>query len=375
MVEWKELGEVCEVHTGGQLNRNDMVDGGLYPVINGGKTPSGYTNSFNENAKNITISQGGESAGFVNWIDTDFWAGAHCYVVTHNNDIIKRYLYHTLKNIENILQASKQGAGIPGLNRKTLYKQIIPIPSKPEQERIVKILDTFTDSIANLKAQIEARRKQYEYYRDQLLDLEGKEGVEWKKLGDLSVLITKQTGFDYSKTIKPSLSKKRTDGYIPFIQNKDFCGIDINLNTDYFVPFDIAKQFPKILLDNKSLLISISGKIGNVGYYDLPQISFIGGAICICRLKEESNGKYLMYYLQSKIGQKYLFSSVKAASHSNITVDDIRKAQIPIPSKEEQSRIVGILDQFEAIIANLEAQLKAREKQYEYYRNKLLTFE
>ena len=74
-----------------------MLEDGVYPVINGGQTSSGYTNAVNEKANSITISQGGESAGFVNWIDTDFWAGAHCYVLCDYN-IDKRYLFHFLKS-------------------------------------------------------------------------------------------------------------------------------------------------------------------------------------------------------------------------------------------------------------------------------------
>ena len=178
MVEWKKLGEVCKVHTGSQLNRSDMLAFGPYPVVNGGREYSGYTDNFNEKANSITISQGGESAGFVNWIDVYFWAGAHCYVVEIPDYYDTRYIYHTLKNNERVFQTSKQGAGIPGLNRETLYKQIIPIPSLQEQQRTQGILDTFTASIDNLKEQIAQRRKQYDYYRDQLLDLEGKPGVE-----------------------------------------------------------------------------------------------------------------------------------------------------------------------------------------------------
>ena len=375
MVEWKKLGEVCKVHTGSQLNKADMLENGPYPVVNGGKEYSGYTDKYNENAYTITISQGGESAGYVNWLEVCFWAGAHCYVVENPEGYNTRYLYHTLKNKEREIQLSKQGAGIPGLNRDTLYKQVIPIPSLEEQTRIVGILDTFTSAIDNLKEQIAQRRKQYEYYRDQLLDLEGKEGVEMKTLTRLCTLITKQTGFDYSKTIKPSLTIKREDDSIPFIQNKDFEGTKINLNTDFYIPYSIAQRFPKILLNDKILLVSISGRIGNVGLYDIDEVAFVGGAICVCRLTKDINSRYVLYYLQSKYGQNALFRSVKAASHANITVESIRETVIPIPSLFEQQHIVSVLDTFEASIQNLETLLSQREKQYEYYRNKLLTFE
>ena len=79
--------------------------------------------------------------------------------------------------------------------------------------------------------------------------------IKTTTLNELCDLITKQTGFDYSKTIKPSLVNKKIDGYLPFIQNKDFEGERINLNTDYYVPSEIAKKYPKILLDSTILLI------------------------------------------------------------------------------------------------------------------------
>ena len=97
MVEWKKIGEVLTVHTGKQLNRSGLSEVGKYPVINGGRTPSGYTDSYNENKNSITISQGGESAGFVNWVDTAFWAGAHCYVVENTTNQNLRFLFHLLK--------------------------------------------------------------------------------------------------------------------------------------------------------------------------------------------------------------------------------------------------------------------------------------
>ena len=199
--------------------------------------------------------------------------------------------------------------------------------------------------------------------------------IKTTTLNELCDLITKQTGFDYSKTIKPSLVNKKIDGYLPFIQNKDFEGERINLNTDYYVPSEIAKKYPKILLDSTILLISISGKIGNVGFYNIPQTSFVGGAICVCRLNKDVNGKYIMYFLQSSKGQFLLLHSVKAASHSNITVEDIRKLPIPIPSLSEQSRIVGFLDTFTDSIENLKQQIAQRRKQYEHYRDQLLDLE
>lgn len=152
-------------------------------------------------------------------------------------------------------------------------------------------------------------------------------------------LITKQTGFDYSATIKSSLvTKKRSDTY-PFVQNKDFDGENINLDTDFFIPIEVAKRFPRITLDTPSLLISISGKIGNVGYYNLKDKAFIGGAVGICKLLED-NGKLLVYALQSGEGQAYFRSLIKASSHANITVEDIRKIEIKLPKSQHEYKML-----------------------------------
>lgn len=369
MVEWKKLGDVCSVHTGSQLNRNDMIDDGLYPVMNGGIDFSGYTNTYNETANSITISQGGESAGYVNWMKTDFWAGAHCYVVEHDAIIDKRYLYHTLKNKERDIQQSKQGAGIPGLNRNTLYKQIIPVPSLSEQTRIVGILDTFTASIENLKEQIAERRKQYEHYRDQLLDLEGKEGVEMKTLKEIAIIKVGPFGSllhksDYIKGGVPLVN--------PVHMNNGF----ICKDDAFSVNLEMAEKLNSYILKTNDIVFARRGEIGRCAIVTEKENNFIcGTGSLIVRFKEKVNSKFMLFLFMAPPCKFYLEKSAIGGSMLNINCDIVGKMVTPIPPLSEQSRIVSILDTFEASIQNLEAQLKEREKQYEYYRNKLLTFE
>ena len=165
----------------------------------------------------------------------------------------------------------------------------------------------------------------------------------WKayELKDLCSLITKQTGFDYSATIKPSLLRDGNENTYSFIQNKDFLGTKINLNTDFYIPKKIAEKFPNILLDRPSILISISGKIGNAGLYKLSQKAFIGGAVGICKLTDEADGLVTLYNLLSGAGQRYFQTLIKASSHSNITVEDIRKIKIYLPSSNEEKNRIG----------------------------------
>ena len=161
---------------------------------------------------------------------------------------------------------------------------------------------------------------------------------EPRKLEDMCTIITKQTGFDYSAAIKPSLVTTKEVNTYSFIQNKDFEGTNINLDTDFFIPISVAERYPKITLDQPSLLISISGRIGNVGLYSLSSKAFIGGAVGICKLKNIEDGKTALYELLAPIGQKYFNSLIKASSHANITVEDIRKIYILLPKDEAEKR-------------------------------------
>jgi len=164
---------------------------------------------------------------------------------------------------------------------------------------------------------------------------------EQRKLDDMCLIVTKQTGFDYSATIKPSLLNEPNNNTYPFIQNKDFDGVNINYNTDFYIPKTVAESFPKILIDRPSLLISISGKIGNVGLYVNNNKAFIGGAVGICKLKNQKDGLVTLYHLLSEAGQNYFSSLIKASSHSNITVEDIRKLPISIPENDDEKEMLG----------------------------------
>ena len=168
-VEWKKLGEVISLSKGVQFNKSDMQDVGTFPVINGGINPSGYIEKYNQSENTITISQGGASAGYVNWLSTKFWAGAHCYIVKPLDSVINRYIFHFLKSKEKKLQECQYGAGIPALSRTTVESLLIPVPPLEVQREIVRILDVFTELTAELTAELVARKQQYEYYRDLLL--------------------------------------------------------------------------------------------------------------------------------------------------------------------------------------------------------------
>ena len=295
------------------------------------------------------------------------------------NILNNKFLYYCMLSQMKLIASFYRGSGIKHPEMSKVLDLEIPLPPLPVQEAIVNILDRFAVYAAELQAELQARQQQYNYYRDTLLSFEGREDVQWKKLGELCPLITKQTGFDYSNYIKDKLVREKKENHIPYIQTKFFTGRQFDFNTDYYIPEETAARFPKIVLDTKCILLSIVGaSIGNIGLYDNSQKSFLGGAIGVAKPSADVNTEFIYYYLTSHSGQKQIFHKVKGAGQATITIEDIREFLVPQPSLSEQQRIVDILDRFDTLVNDLSqglpAEIEARQQQYEYYRDQLLTF-
>ncbi len=175
------------------------------------------------------------------------------------------------------------------------------------------------------------------------------------RLGDISKFVTKQTGFDYSNTIKPNLTKTRNIDSLPYLQTKHFKWDSITYDTDYFIPNDIASLFPKLIMDEESLLLSIVGaSIGNVHLYKSNKIAFLGGAICRVCVIDSCLLEYLKYYLNSPLGLKLIKKNETKTAQATVTVHSIRELPIMIPPLSEQKRIVDKLDEILPLIDSLE---------------------
>ena len=191
-------------------------------------------------------------------------------------------------------------------------------------------------------------------------------GVPNKKIGEVSLIVTKQTGFDYSATIKPSLIQINDGDSLPYIQTRNFSGKNFDYETEFYIPNRTAEMFPKILLDSKCLLISIVGSIGNVGIFPGTTKCFLGGAICVVKTKDTVNIDFLYYCLESPIGQKQLRKKTKGSGQATVTIEDIRNFEFPFPPLEVQNEIASILNKFNSLISELSSELVNRNKQYDY---------
>ncbi|MDF2944559.1 MAG: type restriction enzyme [Herbinix sp.] len=276
-----------------------------------------------------------------------------------------RYMYYVLLSdtFSDFLSKLSAGSTITHLYQKDFVTFECEISTDiNEQRRIANALSDTDALISVLEKLIDKKCAIRQGAMQELLTgklrLGGFSG-EWVEntLESLCYLITKQTGFDYTATIKPSLANEKRYGYIPFIQNKDFEGEKINFKTDFYVPMEIALQFPKILLDEPCLLVSISGRIGNVAYFNNSELAFVGGAVGVAKFHRSEIAKWVMLYLQSPIGQKMIFANEKAGAQHNLTIEDIRNFIIPCPGMEEQSAIASILADMDAEIDALTTKL------------------
>ena len=168
-VEYVKLSSICDIKRGERVTKSQLIEDGIYPVFSGGVSPMGYFNKFNREENTITIAQYG-TAGYVNWIDEKFWANDVCYSLFPKEVINKRYLYFVLVNLQDYIYTLRIDAVPAHLPVDRLGNIKIPLPPLPVQQEIVRILDNFTDLIAELTAELTARRKQYEYYLNKLLD-------------------------------------------------------------------------------------------------------------------------------------------------------------------------------------------------------------
>ena len=364
-VEFKKLGEVCKIERGTRVVRKDLFTTGEIPVYQNSLIPLGYYSKSNYPANTPFIICGG-GAGQIGFSNVPFWAADDCTCIICPSSICNRYVYEYLKVKQHLLKAQVRKAGVPRLSKEVIAKMMIPVPSLSEQLRIVSTLDTFEASIQNLEGQIAQRRKQYEYYRDQLLDLERKEGVEMKTIKEV---------FDTRNGYTPSTSNELfwNDGIIPWFKMEDIRDNGRILSDSYLHITPQAVK-GKGLFKANSIILATSATIGE---HALILVEFLSNQrFTNIALKEKFaksvDMKYIYYYMF--IIDEWCKQHVNQGGFASVDMTGLYNLPIPLPSLQEQQRIVSILDTFEASIQNLEAQLSQREKQYEYYRNKLLTF-
>lgn len=195
-VEFKPLEDICSVLRGKRLTKTEMVSDGKFPVYHGGLDPLGHYSKSNRDANSVMIINVGASAGTVGFCDRPFWSSDGCFCLSHSDVVISKYLYYYLSNNQRDFVSKVRHAGIPTLDAKVIRDYVIPVPPIEVQEEIVRILDTFSAHAAELQA----RKEQYEYYRNLLLTFNpsacgcGTDGEQEIKVTTWGGIVTKLLG-------------------------------------------------------------------------------------------------------------------------------------------------------------------------------------
>ena len=375
-VEYKKLGDLCCISIGEFVHKNKQTPQGKYPVYNGGKENTGFYDEYNNTGNKVIISARGANAGFVNKIFTNYWAGNSCYSLTPLSKINLNwiFLYYVLKSKEKEFINSQQTGSIPTISKKQIEQIEIPIPPFPVQEEIVRILDHFTNLAAELQAELQARKEQYEYYRNKLLTFDkiggGTQSVTWMKMSEIGAF-TRGNGLQ---------KKDFTESGVPCIhygQIYTYYGTSAT-KTKSYVSEDTAKKCKKAH-EGDLVIASTSENVEDVG----KTVAWLGEEdIAISNhtfiFSHNQNPKYLSYLFQTEWFAKYKKTKAVGVKVIDIPQKALEDLCIPIPSFTEQERIVSILDKFETLVNDLSqglpAEITAVQEQYEYYRNKLLSF-
>lgn len=364
-VKFVKLGEVVRVLRGKRLTKSDLLSEALYNVYHGGIEPLGKYNEANREGNTVMVINVGASAGSVGFSKDAFWSSDGCFCLSKNDLTDSKFLYYYLLTQEKHLQSKVRKAGIPTLDSLVIESLQIPLPPLAVQSEIVRILDKFTLYKSELAAELAARLQQYEYYRDQLLTFD--DTVKRVKIQDVSTMICSGGTPSASNT-------SYYNGNIPWLRTQEVDWKDITDTSIKITELGLKNSSAKWIPENCVIVAMYGATAGKVA---INKISLTTNQAC-CNIKVDET-KILYRYLFHYLCHSYkIIKGMGQGSQSNINAQMLKSFLIPLPPLSEQERIVSILDRFDALCHDiregLPAEIDLRQKQYEHYRDKLLTF-
>ncbi|MCR9766748.1 restriction endonuclease subunit S [Vibrio parahaemolyticus] len=362
-VERKNLDSIFDIFAGGDVPKDVLSDIETkefnIPILSNGigdKAIYGWTNTAKIKLPSLTISARG-TIGWTNIIQRPFFPIVRLLVLTPKVELNLKYAYHYMKLIENNYKVPP--AGIPQLTKPMLNDVCIPIPCPNDSEKslaiqaeIVRILDAFTAMTAELTAELNMRKKQYNYYRNQLLSFDEAD-VEWKSLGELAENLDSKR--------KPITSGQREPGNIPYYGASGIVDYvkDFIFDGDFLL---VSEDGANLLARNTPIAFSISGK------------NWVNNHAHVLKFETYAERRYVEYYLNGIDLTPY----ISGAAQPKLNKKNLSSISIPNPSLEEKERIVSVLDKFHTLTTSisdgLPREIELRQKQYEYYRGLLLSF-
>jgi len=291
-------------------------------------------------------------------------------VVRDSQKLNTKFLYYYLLTKIDVISETYRGSGIKHPNMARILEMTVPVPPLTTQLEIVEVLDTFTGLEAELEAELEARRKQYEYYRNQLLSFLEKGGVRWVPMGDVAKCISGAT---------PSSTESAfwADGTIPWMSSGEV-NKKIIFETEKLITKEAYESCSTKMIPSGSVVIALAGQGKTRGQVARTRIELCTNqSLCSVIPNEKLSSDFLYHFLAGQYANLRAASSGDG-SRGGLNLEILRNYLIPLPDLEMQREIASKLDQFEDLIGEenglLPLEIADRRKQYEYYRDKLLTF-
>ena len=379
-VEWKKLGEVAVVGTG-KSNTNEQEENGLYPFYVRSKTVK-RINKYEFDEEAIIIPGEGGIGEIFHYVNGKYALHQRAYRIHLQERIVVKYVYYYMKtHFKEFITKNMVGSTVTSIRKPMIENFEIPIPSLETQGKIVEILDKFTSYVTELQSELQSRAKQYTYYRDMLLSEEYLNKITKEMEEDRSVSIV---------TLGEIGEFTRGNG----LQKKDFqeegnpvihygqIYTKYSFSADKVLSYVSDEIFSKLRKAQKNdiLIATTSENIEDVGksvvWLGDEEIGFSGD---MYSYRTKQNPKFIAYFFQTNDFQKQKERKVTGTKMIRIHSDDMKNLEIPLPSLSLQNKIVKILDKFQVMLADtkglLPEEIVQRQKQYEYYREKLLTFE
>ena len=396
-VVWKPLGEVCEFSNTGvdkktiegekKVRLLNFVDVFHKQYITK-ETPTMIVSASDKKILDCNILKGDvfitpsseilDEIGYSATAIEDIKGAVYSYHImrlrVYNKEILHpeylAYLFSS-NSVRKQIRIKAQGITRFGLTLPRWKSIQIPLPPLSVQQEIVRILDKFTQLEAELEAELEGRKRQYEYYRNHLLCYEENE-VEWKMLGEVGTFI-RGNGLQKKDLITSGIPA------IHYGQIYTYYGVSAE-QTISFVSPETAKGLRKV--DYGDVIITNTSEniddVGKAVAYCVKEQGVTGGHATIFKPSEKIIGKYLVYYTQTTEFSNQKRKYAKGTKVIDVSANDLAKITIPLPPLEEQQRIASILDKFDTLVNSisegLPKEIALRRKQYEYYRERLLRF-
>lgn len=369
-VEYKYIDNLFYISRGIVISKQYIASHeGVFPVYSSQTENDGELGRINEykfDGEYITWTTDGANAGTVFYRNGKFNVTNVCGVLESKTNIINtKFVYYVLS-----IEAGKyvnKGMGNAKLMSNVMAKIKVPVPPLQVQEEIVRILDKMTDYVTELKAELKARKMQYEYYRDNLLSFSGNTDVKSVPLGDIAKFV-------YGYT-----DKAKETGSARFVRITDI-GEDGRLNPYDAKYVELTEESKKYLLEKGDLLLARTGATyGKTLYFEADEPAVYASFLIKIILDNSIiKNRYYWHFSKSSLYWEQAERYVSKGGQQQFNTNAVSRVKVPIPSLEVQDRIIYVLDNFDAICSDLKiglpAEIEARQKQYEYYRDKLLTF-